>query len=143
MSAPFRKCHLCHARSRAGLQDDGLEDRGDVRQAFGRKSCTRHVSAIELSLDNGRQELRDDKRVAVARVVDCDAQQCGGDRGVPLREAQHGEPRLWILAVLTRAFERRRGGGEIAAPQLDLADLIPALTDVQRIQAFQQLHRVA
>ena len=49
-----RKCHLCHARRRARLQDDGLEDRGDVRQAFCRETCARYVSAIELGLDDGR-----------------------------------------------------------------------------------------
>ena len=102
----------------------------------------RYVAALELGLDHRRQQLRDKQRVAVARVVDRDAQQCGGDRGVPLREAQHGEPGCGSLPYSTRVVERRRGGGEIAAPQLDLSDLVPRLTDVQRIQAFQQPHRL-
>ena len=49
-----RKRDLCHARRRARLQDDGLEDRGDVRQAFCREPCARDVTASELGLDDGR-----------------------------------------------------------------------------------------
>ena len=49
-----RKCHLCRARRRAGLQDDGLEDRGDVRQTFRRESCARDVATSELRLDDRR-----------------------------------------------------------------------------------------
>ena len=41
------------------------------------------------------------------------------------------------------AFERRAGGGEVSAPQLDLAELVPRLADVIDVIAFERDHRRA
>ena len=49
-----RQCHPCCARRRPRLQDDGLEDRGDVRQAFRGETRARYVTARDLSLDDRR-----------------------------------------------------------------------------------------
>ena len=48
-------------------------------------------------------------------------------RFVALGDAQHREAGLRVLAVARGALERIGGGGEVAAPELDLAELVPRL----------------